>query len=68
LPRMRLFGWTLIGIGLLIAFGLPSLAVLESNGGVFSVWQIILPMLAGAFFMVVGRLVQPAYKARVRDR
>jgi hypothetical protein len=63
---MRLLGLTFMIIGMLVAFGLPGLAVLQP--GPLNLWQIIIPMVAGAAIVIFGRLIQPAYKARVRDR
>lgn len=59
---MRLFGWTLIAIGLLIAFGLPSMAVLQNKP--FDVWQILLPLVGGGLLAVLGRIVGTAPTGR----
>ena len=63
---MRLFGWTLIAIGVLVAFGLPAISVMQP--GPFSLWRMIVPMGGGALLVLVGRIVQGVGKAPPKRR
>ena len=63
---MHLVGWTLIAIGVVIAFGLPSLTVMKP--GPFSFWEIIWPIVGGALLILAGRVVQGFGKAPQRQR
>jgi H+/Cl- antiporter ClcA len=61
---MRLLGRILVAIGVLIAFGYPSLVVLRNTP--FSLWEIVIPIVVGALLTLCGNLMQRKRKARVR--